>query len=63
MKNKLQLSERERDGEAWVWCTDCQCKLYSIDSFDGDEMVKCPTKKECDNSKQHVKTTTLWEMM
>ena len=33
-------------GEAWMWCTDCNAKLYSFDGH-RDATTKCPTPQEC----------------
>lgn len=35
-------------GEAWMWCIDCNCRLYSFDGSE-DRGIKCPTKEDCED--------------
>jgi len=37
-------------GEAWMWCVDCNAKLYSFDGYK-DATTKCPTKQECEDER------------
>ena len=40
------MIDRLKNGEAWVWCNDCNSKLYSTDG-DKDIVVNCPHKSKC----------------
>lgn len=35
-------------GEAWMYCSDCNAKLYSFDGVK-DTCRKCPHPKECED--------------
>ncbi len=37
-------------GEAWMWCIDCNAKLYSFDGHK-DATTKCPTKQDCEDER------------
>lgn len=47
-------NDRLIDNEAWVWCTDCNCKIYSTDG-NKDILVKCPTKTKCKEENERYK--------
>ena len=34
--------------EAWMWCIDCNAKLYSFDGH-RDATTKCPRKQDCED--------------
>ena len=38
--------DRLEMGEAWMWCIDCNCKLYSFDG-NQDATTKCPHPNKC----------------
>jgi hypothetical protein len=42
---------RHELGEAWMWCFDCNAKLYSFDG-DKDKGITCPTKQQCKEDNQ-----------
>ena len=37
-------------GEAWMYCSDCNARLYSFDGY-RDTARKCPHLKECEDGK------------
>ena len=46
----MENENRLQGGEAWMYCSDCMCKLYS---FDGnmDQSGPCPTKQKCEEER------------
>lgn len=44
--NNMENLTRQQTGEAWMWCIDCNAKLYSFDG-DKDKSTKCPNPKKC----------------